>query len=399
MKYEKRLIALLAAIQFSHILDFFIIMPLGPMLMRVFGVNAQEFAILVSSYTFASAICGFTSAFFVDFFDRKRALLFGFSGFILGTFLCSQANSFEMLLGARIFAGCFGGIVNGAVFTIIGDVIPEERRGKATGTVMAAFSIASVVGVPIGLYFAEMLGWHAPFMLLVLFSLAVAFGIGKYVEPMRAHLRDTTHKIDLRTELTDFANVLRDINHLKAFAFSVCINMAAFSIIPFISPYLVYNVGLPESRLPLIYLCGGSFTFFTSRWIGRLSDRYGRYPVYLTVALASLVPILLLTNLPPVPLVAMLAVTTLFMVLVSGRFVPAMALITSSANPARRGAFMGVFNAVHHMATGMASIVGGYLIVTEASGLLSGYQKNGYLAAILTLFSLYLAKNIKIRKT
>lgn len=398
MNNEKRLIFLLAAIQFSHILDFVIIMPLGPMLMREFSVTAQEFAILVSSYTFASAICGFLSALFVDAFDRKRALLFGFIGFIIGTFLCSQALSFEMLLGARIFAGCFGGIVNGAVFTIIGDVIPEERRGKATGAVMAAFSVASVLGVPIGLYFAEMWGWHAPFVMLVIFASLVAIGVAKFVRPIRAHLRASADKKSIASELKDFLQVLKDPNHLKAFALIFCVTLAAFSIIPFLSPYLVYNVGLPESRLPLVYFFGGAVTFFSSRWIGRLSDQYGRFSVYCKVAIASLVPILLLTNLPPVALPLILVVTTLFMVLVSGRFVPAMALVTSSANPNRRGAFMGVFNGVQHFSTGFASIIGGSLIVTMPNDTLAGYDRNGYLSVFFTLVSLYLAKKIKIRK-
>ncbi len=397
MKYERRLILLLAATQFSHILDFVIMMPLGPQLMRAFSINTSQFALLVSSYTFASAIIGFSGALFVDLFDRKRVLLFGFVGFIIGTLLCSRAHSYEMLLMGRIVAGSFGGLLNGTVFTIIGDVIPEKRRGKATGAVMAAFSVASVVGVPIGLYFAEIWDWSSPFLMLVIWALFVLAGIAKFVHPIKGHLDDGGNKFHFKKDLKNFMAVMTDANHLKAFALSMSVTFAAFSIIPFISPYLVYNVGLPESKLPLVYLCGGSVTFFTSRYIGHLADTFGRFRVFMVLALASVVPILALTNLSPVGVPLILVVTTLFMVLVSGRFVPAMALVTSSALPGKRGSFMGAYNAVQHLSTGIASIVGGALIVTLPNETLSGYNKNGYLSVFFTILSVYLARKIKAR--
>lgn len=399
MKNERRLIFILAAIQFTHILDFVIMMPLGPQLMRAFEVDAKGFAFLVSSYTFASAIFGFIGASVIDRFERKSALLFAYLGFAVGTFFCSQANGYDSLLLARIFAGCFGGLINGLVFTIIGDVVPEERRGKATGSVMAAFSIASVVGVPIGLYFAEVWDWHAPFLALVIFSQCVAIAVFFWIPKMNSHMVDSNDgKKTFSESKKEFIQVLKDSNHQKAFSLTVCMLMAGFTIIPFLSTYLVYNVGIKESDLPLVYLCGGGLTFFSSRFIGRLSDNKGRYPVFFGVAVLSIAPILVVTNLPEVPLLAALVITTFFMVLVSGRFVPAMALITSSAIPHKRGTFMGVNNAVHHLSSGVASIVGGALIVTHSDQRLTGFDKAGYLAVGFTLISLVLARRIKIRK-
>ena len=404
LRSENTLIALLAAVQFSHILDFVIMMPLGPQLMRAFSIDAKAFAVLVSSYTFSSAVFGVVGAFFIDRFDRKKALLFVYAGFLVGTLLCALAPTYVTLLGARIFAGAFGGIVNTLIFTIVGDTIPEARRGRATGTIMASFSVASVAGVPIGLYIADLFSWHAPFVALALGGSLTWVAFWVKMPTMKAHIVGR-EALDLtptklrtwRAEIAAFSSVLGERNHQRAFALTTCLMFAAFSIIPFLSPFIVNNAGLPEKNLPLVYLCGGACTFFTSRFFGVLSDRHGKYPVFLVLALSSMLPIFLLTNLPASSMTLILLTTTLFMVLVSGRFVPAMALITSSANPAKRGSFMSVNNAIQHLASGLASLAGGALMTSRAGGGLEGYERVGYLALATTLLSVVLAKRIKAR--
>jgi len=200
-----------------------------------------------------------------------------------------------------------------------------------------------------------------------------------------------------RKHLKDFSKVFFETNHQRAFMLTICLMFAAFSLIPFISTYAVNNAGLPESKLSLIYFCGGMCTFFSSRYIGGLADRYGKFRVFSIIALASLVPIFALTNLPVASVAIILLTTTAFMVLVSGRFVPAMALITSSADPRRRGSFMSVNNAIQHLASGLASLSGGALMTTTASGALVGYNKVGYMAMLMTVLSLGLAKRIGAR--
>jgi predicted MFS family arabinose efflux permease len=399
MRRERLLIFLLSAIQFTHILDFVIMMPLGPQLMRVFGIDAKEFALVVSSYTFSSSIFGFIGAFLIDRFDRKNAMLLVYSGFLLGTFLCALAPSYETLVGARVVAGAFGGVVNSLVFTIIGDSIPQERRGKATGMVMASFSVASVAGVPIGLYLAELMNWHVPFLTLAVLGVGVWIWMFFNVEPMRGHLDEHTpkYKKSFSEELRVFAKVFTEPNHQRAFALTTCLMFAAFSMIPFMSPYTVGNLGLPERQLPLVYLCGGACTFFTSRYFGVLADRYGMFRVFVGLAIASMIPIFVLTHLPPVPVYAILGTTTLFMILVSGRFVPAMALVTSSAAPGKRGSFMSVNNAIQHMASGTAALVGGYLMQSGPRGELIGYNKVGYMALAATALSVFMASRIQTR--
>lgn len=399
MKSERILIFLMAVVQFTHILDFVIMMPLGPQLMRFFEIDAKSFALVVSSYTFSSAVFGFISAFWIDKFDRKKALMIVYFGFILGTFMCALAPTYVALLGARIFAGAFGGVVNTLVFTIVGDQIPQSRRGKATGVIMASFSVASVLGVPLGLFLAGIYNWHAPFFALVALALIVLFVLYKVLKPMSEHLNQSigNSQKTFRESLLSVRAVVLDVNHQRAFALTMCLMFAAFSLIPFISPYMVGNVGLPESQLPLIYLCGGACTFFTSRYFGVLVDRYGMFPVFVRLALASMVPIFLLTHLTPIGVPFILLTSTFFMVLVSGRFVPAMALITSSASPSQRGSFMSVNNAIQHLSSGMAAVLAGSLMQTTESGALIGYDKVGYLAIAATAISLFLASRIRPR--
>lgn len=397
-KKEHSLVLLLAAIQFTHILDFVIMMPLGPILIREFGINVTSFGLLVSSYTFSSAISGLLGALWIDKFERKKALMICYSGFALGTLLCFFSWGFESLMAARIFAGAFGGLVNTLVFTIVGDTIPEERRGRATGIVMAAFSVSSVLGVPIGLSLAEFAGWNFPFLLLALVAIGVLALLSKNVPTLNSHLSVSPVKLSIPKQLQELLGVARDSNHLRAYALTVFLMFAAFTLIPFISPYLVSNVGLKESHLALTYFCGGLLTFFTSRWIGRLADKFGKFRMFWIVAMLSLLPILTLTHLRQVPLFQALIVTTFFMSLVSGRFVPAMALITSAANPKQRGRFMALNNAIHHSAAGAASLLGGLVVTSHTDGMIQGYDKAGYIAVTSTILCIILAKRIRIRE-
>jgi predicted MFS family arabinose efflux permease len=397
---EKALILLLAAVQFSHILDFVIIMPLGPRLMRAFEIDAQAFSVIVSSYTFSSAVFGVLGAVVIDRFDRKKALLFVYAGFAIGTFLCALAPTYQTLVLARIFAGAFGGIVNTLIFTIVAERIPENRRGRAMGTIMAAFSVASVAGVPIGLYLAEIFSWHAPFVGLAAGAGAIWVVFSIKMPSMISHLdgsAKTSFRREWRKELRVFGTILLDPNHRRAFALTICLMLGAFSIIPFISPFNVNNAGLPEDKLPLVYLFGGLCTFFTSRYFGILSDRHGKQKIFSILAVLSLIPIVALTNLPPSSVPVILVVSSLFMVLVSGRFVPAMALITASADPKKRGSFMSVNNSIQHMAGGVATLAGGALMTTATSGALVGFERVGYMALAMTLLSLVLAKRIRSR--
>ncbi|WP_242927421.1 MFS transporter [Pontibacter vulgaris] len=388
---EGLLIFILAAIQFTHMMDFVIMMPLGPQLMRVFNISPREFGFLVSAYTFSAAISGFLSALFVDRFDRKHALLGLYLGFTVGTLACAVAPTFELLLVARIIAGGFGGVLGALVLAVIGDAIPEQRRGAATGKVMAAFSVASIAGIPVGLYLASITSWHAPFYLLAGLSFLMLLFAMKFLPAMRGHMSSVTKDSPFRV----LHEMALNRNLQWAMALMVTLTMAGFLVVPFVSPYMVANVGFTEKDLSFIYLFGGLATMYTSQLAGRLADKYGKHKIFTIAAFISLIPILLLTNLPQVSHFIALVVTTLFFIFFGARFVPAMALITSSVEPRLRGSFMSINSSVQQLSAGIAAFLSGFIVQEAADGTLLHYGWVGILACLITLVAIWAVRYIK----
>jgi predicted MFS family arabinose efflux permease len=386
---ERALLLTLAGIQFVHILDFMIMMPLGPILIRELGIDAHAFGLLVSSYTFTAAFSGLLAAMFVDRFERKRLLLAMFALFAVATLACGLAPSYGTLLAARGAAGAFGGVLGALVQTMVGDLIPFERRGRASGTIMSAFSLSTVAGVPLSLFIANHFGWRSPFFFIAM--LAVGFfllGLRR-LPTLRGHLPDAGSGESERSHpLAAMAEVLRDANHRRALAFMALLMFAGFSVIPYITIYATGNVGIRQEDIPYMYLAGGCATFFTARWIGRLADHWGKVRTYRLVALLSLVPLYVQTHLPPVPLWLMIACATVFFILVPGRMVPALAIVTSAAVPRLRGTFLAINSSVQQLFSGLASYVGGALIAVDAGHRVSGYGDVGLLAMGATLVAM-----------
>ncbi|WP_162425608.1 MFS transporter [Pontibacter pudoricolor] len=388
---EGLLIFTLAAIQFTHMMDFVIMMPLGPQLMRVFNISPSEFGLLVSAYTFSAAVAGFLSALFIDRFDRKHAMLGLYLGFTLGTLACALAPTFVMLLVARVVAGAFGGVLGALILAVIGDAIPEHRRGVATGKVMAAFSVASIAGVPVGLYLASISSWHAPFYLLAGLSFLVLLASFKLLPPMRGHLTNAVKQ----NPFLVLKEILQKRNLQWAMTLMVTLTMSGFLVVPFISPYMVANVGFSETELSYIYLFGGIATVFTSQWAGRLADKHGKHKVFIISAVLSIVPILLITNLPPVQHYVALIVSTVFFIFFGARFVPAMSLITSSVEPKLRGSFMSINSSVQQLSAGIAAFISGLIVQEAADGKLQHFGWDGVLACLITLIAIWVVRHIK----
>ena len=388
---ERNMVAVLAAIQFTNIMDFMIMMPLGPQLMRVMHISAKQFGLLVAAYTLTAAVTSLAIAFYTDRFDRRKTLLLLYIGFMVSTVLCGLAPSYEWLLAARAVAGAFGGVAGATVHSIIGDAVPEQRRGQATGVIMSAFALASIIGIPIGLVLAAHYSWRSPFFFLVVVSLIVLAASAKILPPLRSHIVDgAAHR-----PLEQMKTVLSEGNHLRAFAFMFVLMFAGFSVIPFISPYMVANVGLKETDLPYLYLFGGLATAFSSRYIGKLADKHGKKQVFTVIGIISIAPLLITTNLPPVPVWVAICASVIFMVFVSGRFVPAMALVISSVQPRLRGGFMSINSAIQQLGLGLASMLSGFVIGHAADGTLTHYWVTGLVAVTATLIAIALAWRVK----
>ncbi len=394
LRRERWYIIILATIQIAHILDFVIMMPLGPRFMRVFNITPVEFSTLVSAYTFSAGIVGFMGALYADHFDRKKFLLFNFTGFIIGTYLCAIAPNFAALLFARIIAGAFGGILNACVLSLVSDLIPFQRRGAAMGVVMSAFSISSVLGVPTGLYIANMFDWHAAFYFICL--IGIIFWILSFL--ILPSVRARVEPISFKDNLLNFKSILSQGDYLQSFLLTSLLGFGVFMIVPFISPFMVKNIGMTESELPLIYLIGGTCTIISARIIGKLCDKIGSYKVFRFTALISIVPIFLLTNLPPgIAIWMALVSTSLFTMTGSGRFIPAMTLVSAVVKPEDRGTFMSLENASRQMSSGIASQIAGLIIGSTAAGALTNYNVVGYIAIATSVIGIFIAYRIKTK--
>ena len=393
MKEEKLLLWTLAAINFIHIVDFMILMPLGPQLMRIFDISPREFGLLVSSYTFSAGISSFFGAFFLDRFDRKKILLWVYVGFAIATLGCALSPSYSVLLLARILSGIFGGLTSALILAIIGDVIPDNKRGRAMGLVMAAFSVASVLGVPMGLFLASLSDWHMPFYILTGLSILSLGMIIRYIPNITEHLKND---IVRPNPMVVIRRVTGNQNQMRAITLSVMMMFGQFMIIPFLSPYTVANVGFSEMQLTYIYMAGGAFTIFTSPWVGRLSDKYGKLRIFTIFMILNVIPIAIITNLGVTPIPFVLMVSTMFFVTSNGRYVPAAAIITGTSKPENRGSFLSFNSAIQQLATGLASLIAGIIIGENAAGELTNYNIVGYIAIGFSLLCIPIARRVKI---
>ena len=388
----------LAGIQFTHILDFMIMMPLGPQLIRLLQIDTHQFGLLLSSYTFTAAISGLLAATYIERFDRRKLTLTLYVLFMLATLCCGLAQTFPQLLFARALAGAFGGILGAMVQTMVADIIPFERRGKAMGTVMAAFSLSTVAGVPLGLLLANhvpSLGWRAPFFFIVALSMVI-FVIGYRLLPsLTGHMQQTRQG----NIFQQIFLVARHPEHLKGFLFIAMMMLGGFTVIPYIALYMTTNVGLPESFITLVYLCGGAATFFTSQAIGRQADKHGKLKVFRWVALASMVPILITTHLVPIAWWLVLINSTIFFVLVPGRMVPAMAMVSAIAPQQVRGTFMSLVSSVQMAFAGLASLIAGLIITRAPDGQILHFNVVGYLAVSCTILALLVAPMLRVAGT
>ena len=388
-KRELWLLLTLAGIQFTHIVDFMVMMPLGPQFTQLFNISDAKFGLLVSAYTFSAGASGLLASFYVDLFSRKKLLLTLYILFAVATMVCGLAQSYDTLMLARIAAGAFGGVLAAMAQTIVADVIPFERRGRAMGIVMSSFALASVAGVPIGLFLASQFNWHTPFFAIA--GVCVLFAIGAYITlpPLADHLKQQR-----ASPLASILEVLTDTNHQKAFVFTALMMIAAFTVIPYITIYTTTNGGLTTQQVPYVYLLGGAVTLFTARLIGKLTDSVGKSKMFKITAVFGMLAILLVTLSASFGLWGILLVTTIMFVGMNGRMIPGMAIATSAANPRLRGTFMALNSSVQSLAMGLASFVGGLVISRDAQGLVQFFWVNALIGGVATMLSVVLVNHL-----
>lgn len=373
---ELGVVLLLAAINFNHILDFVIVMPLGDRMMREVPLTTDQFSDVVSAYGIAAALFGLFGAGVLDRVDRKSALLALVCGFTVSTAYCGYATTYPALVASRALAGAFGGLASTCILAIIGDVFPPDKRGRATGVVMSAFAVATIFGLTAGIQLAITFGRGAPFYFIALLSVIVGTFAAVRLPRFRGHLARTP-----RHPLHELYIAVTVPAHVKAFVFMVLIVAGNFTVVPFIAPYFMANCGTTEAHLIPLYAVSGVCTLVGMNVVGRLSDRFGKPPVFRVFGLVTAGLLLVITDMPWAGFWPVLAVTCAFMVASSGRMIPAQALLVGIPKAENRGAFLAVNNAVSHVSMGLAPQVTKLFLHRTAAGTMEGYDTVGYLSA------------------
>ena len=389
---KKWVLFVLTLMMFTTTMDFMVLMPLGPKLMSLFNLTPRHFSFLVSSYSFTAGICGFIGSFFFDRLDRKYSLLGAYFGFLVGTAFCAWAPNFQTLLIARALSGAFGGLLAGISYAIVGDLFSISERGLATGKLLTSYSLASIVGVPVGLFFANHLGWHATFgSIVVLGTFAIIMAV-QVIPNARWHL--VTGPVSIFAGLTEN---LKDKNSRTALLTTLFMVHSQFVVIPFISAYIVSNTGFSNMHLPHVYLVGGILTVITGITMGKICDRLGARRVFSWTGLLFLIPMYFVTHLGHVSYLVTLLTTTGIFVFSSFRSVPAVTMISSSIPPTRRGSFMSLNSCVHQLGAASATFLSGWFVTQGGIGTeMSGFSNTAYLSIFFGILAYFLGKRIRM---
>ncbi len=384
--YQKFVVCILAFLQFTIILDFMIMAPLGAILMPALNITTSQFGLVVSAYAFSAGISGFLAAGFVDHFDRKKILIFFYIGFVIGTLFCGLAPNFYFLLISRIVTGTFAGVIGSTVLAITTDLFPYSVRGRVMGVLQTAFAGSQVLGLPIGLYFSNLWGWHAPFIMIVAISIFIGIFIVIYLKPVNEHLSISHTTSSLRRLFTTVTNH----NYLLAFTVTALLSLGGFMIMPFSSAFMVNNVGIGMDKLPVIYMTTGFVAMFAGPMIGKFSDSIGKFPVFLFGAILTVIMVIIYTNLQATSLLWVIVINGVLFVAIFSRIIPAQALISAIPEPANRGAFMAVNASLQQIAGGVGSVIAGLVVSESASGAIEHFDSVGYIVVCTVTLSIFL---------
>jgi multidrug resistance protein len=379
--YQIFIIAILSILQFTVILDFMVLSPLGAMLLPKLKITTAQFGLVVSGYAFSAGIAGILAAGFADKFDRKKLLIFFYIGFLVGTFLCAIANSYEFLLMARIFTGIFGGVIGSVGFAIISDLFAFEVRGRVMGFVQMSFAASQILGLPIGLLLANKFGWHSPFWMIVIFGMVVGIVIVVYMKPVTDHLKIHNTQNAVQHLIKTFSVP----DYVKAYLSTILLATGGFMLMPFGSAFSTNNLGLTMDQLPMVYLVVGIFSIATGPLIGSLSDRVGKFKVFAVGTLLSCLMVAIYTPMGITPVWVVIAISVLMFAGITCRMITSSALMSAVPEPQDRGAFMSINASVQQISGGIASAIAGLIVYQAPNGMLQRYDILGYVV-IGTMF-------------
>lgn len=389
--YQKLVIFLLAVTQFTVILDFMVMSPLGDILMKSLSLSPKDFGIAVSAYAFSAGISGLLTAGFADKFDRKKLLLFFYIGFILGTVFCGLAHTYTQLVAARIITGLFGGVISSISMAIITDLFSLQQRGRVMGFVQMGFGASQVLGVPIGLYLANIWGWEAPFWLVVGLALIIALLIGFKLRPVNEHLKVQRDK----SAISHLWHTVTQKKHRIGFTSTALLSIGGFMMMPFGSAFAVNNLGITETQLPMLFMISGISSLVILPLVGRLSDKVSKLKIFAAASIWMMVMCVIYTNLSVTPFILVMMLNVLMMAGIMSRMIPSQALTSAIPEPADRGAFMSINASLQQIAGGVAAAVSGLIVTQPGKGQpLEHYNIVAYVIVVITLISIWLMSRV-----
>lgn len=389
-KNERVILFLLAALNFTQLLDFIVMMPLSNYLLPYFQITAFQFSLLVASYSVSAFFSGLIVAMFVDKFDRKKSLLFAYIGFLAGTLACGFSYTYEFLLASRILAGLFGGVIGAQILSIVADLFSYERRGRAMGVVVSAFAAATIFGIPISLYLTNIFrfNWHVPFIMIGAMGIFIIPFVIRHIPKMVGHINSERTS----SAFSSLIMVWRIPQQRSALIFSCLLMIGHFLIIPFINPYVEFNKGFSKRLIPMIYLFGGIASMIAAFILGRFSDKAGKLPVFQWSVFLSLFMVLIVTSLPNVHFFIVILLFAVWFILATSRALMAQAMVSEVVSSEHRGSFMSINGSIQQLGSGIAALLAGAIVITKRSGQVLNYKYVGYLSIIVLIATMILAQ-------
>ena len=388
--YQVTVILILALTQFSVILDFMVMSPLGDLLIKELKITPSQFGVVVSSYALSAGLAGFLTASFADKFDRKKLLMFFYGGFIIGTLLCGLSTNYWTLVGARIFTGLFGGVMSSISLAIVADLFAPNQRGRVMGFLQMGFGMSQILGIPISLYLANIWDWKVPFFMIVILAIVIFIGIFFILKPVAEHL-----KLQRDNPLKHMWNTIPNRNYRIGFLATAFMSLGGYLMMPWGSAFSVNNVGIKQDDLPLMFMIVGVCTFVMMPLIGIISDRVNKYVVFVSASIVMIISIAIYTHLPHVSLFVLILVNVVMMMGIMARMVPSQALAASIPEMKDRGAFMSINSSLQQMAGGIAALIGGMIVTQEShTSPLGRFDILGYVVIGVIIVNMFLTYRV-----
>lgn len=390
--YQRFVIALLAITLFTVVLDFMVMSPLGDIMMKSLHISASQFGVAVSAYAFSAGISGLLTAGFADRFDRKKLFLFFYIGFAVGTLFCALAPNYPLLVLARIITGIFGGVIGSISMAIVADLFSLQQRGKVMGFVQMGFGGSQVLGIPVGLYIANVWGWHAPFLWIAVMAGLMALTIFLVLKPVTEHLSLQQNK----SALKHLWNTVAQGNYRLAFLNTAMLSIGGFMMMPFGSAFAINNIKITTEQLPILFMVSGVASLISMPLIGRFSDKINRFNLFTVATVTAVMVIIIYTHFSATPFWMVMVINVAMMISILSRMVPAMALTSAIPQAQDRGAFMSINSSLQQIAGGVGAMIAGVVVVQKNSfSPLEHYDTLGFVTAAIMLIPIYLVYRIQ----